>query len=223
LLFILADVCLFIGHLFIGAKPMQILMFDRQSIFIHGMKIGLQQYIPEIDIFGTCQAEQLWQKLKAHPDALLMLDGDMHGEFCCWLLEEKQRRFPHAQVLLIVSDDNKGWLQRALSYNVRAIVQREESLPTFAQTINRLRRGLPCLPDDGLIMAEVSDNKRVHLSQRQREILQLLAAGDSNKQISRTLNISTGTVKAHLESLYRRLDVKNRTQAAMVFHRVSET
>lgn len=98
---------------------MQILMFDRQSIFIHGMKIGLQQYIPEIDIFGTCQAEQLWQKLTAHPDALLMLDGDMHGEFCCWLLEEKQRRFPHAQVLLIVSDDNKGWLQRALSYNVR--------------------------------------------------------------------------------------------------------
>lgn len=202
---------------------MQILMFDRQSIFIHGMKIGLQQYIPEIDIFGTCQAEQLWQKLTVHPDALLMLDWDMHGEFCCWLLEEKQRRFPHAQVLLIVSDDNKGWLQRALSYNVRAIVQREESLPTFAQTINRLRRGLPCLPDDGLIMAEVSDNKRVHLSQRQREILQLLAAGDSNKQISRTLNISTGTVKAHLESLYRRLDVKNRTQAAMVFHRVSET
>lgn len=71
-------------------------------------------------------------------------------------------------------------------------------------------------------MAEVSDNKRVHLSQRQRS-LQLLAAGDSNKQISRTLNISTGTVKAHLESLYRRLDVKNRTRAAMVFHRVSET
>ncbi|HBM3290106.1 TPA: response regulator transcription factor [Klebsiella michiganensis] len=202
---------------------MQVLMFDRQSIFIHGMKIGLQQYIPEIDIFGTCQAEQLWQKLTAHPDALLMLDGDMHGEFCCWLLEEKQRRFPHAQVLLIVSDDNKGWLQRALSYNVRAIVQREESLPTFAQTIGRIRRGLLCLPGDGLIMAEVSDNKWVHLSQRQREILQLLAAGDSNKEISRTLNISTGTVKAHLESLYRRLDVKNRTQAAMVFHRVSET
>lgn len=202
---------------------MQVLMFDRQSIFIHGMKIGLQQYIPEIDIFGTCQAEQLWQKLTAHPDALLMLDGDMHGEFCCWLLQEKQLHFPYAQVLLIVSDDNKRWLQRALSYNVRAIVQREESLPTFAQTIGRIQRGLPCLPDDGLIMAEASDNKWVHLSQRQREILQLLAAGDSNKEISRALNISTGTVKAHLESLYRRLDVKNRTQAAMVFHRVSET
>ena len=71
--------------------------------------------------------------------------------------------------------------------------------------------------------AEARDNKWVHLSQRQREVLQLLAAGDSNKEISRTLNISVGTVKAHLESLYRRLNVKNRTQAAMIFNSISET
>lgn len=86
---------------------MQVIMFDRQSIFIHGMKIGLQQYIPEIDLFGTCQPEQLWQTLTTHPDALLILDGDMHSEFCCWLLQEKQLRFPQSQVLLIVSDNNK--------------------------------------------------------------------------------------------------------------------
>lgn len=202
---------------------MQVIMFDRQSIFIHGMKIGLQQYIPEIDLFGTCQPEQLWQTLTTHPDALLILDGDMHSEFCCWLLQEKQLRFPQSQVLLIVSDNNKNWLQRALSYNVRAIVQREEGLQTFAQAINSVLQGLLCLPGDWLMTADARDNKWVHLSQRQREILQLLAVGDSNKEISRTLNISAGTVKAHLESLYRRLDVKNRTQAAMIFNSISET
>lgn len=202
---------------------MQVIMFDRQSIFIHGMKIGLQQHIPELDIFGTCQADQLWQKLTANPEALLILDGDMHSEFCCWLLQEKQLRFPATQVLLIVSDDNKSWLQRALSWNVRGIIQRRESLQTFAQAINSIMHGLLCLPGDWLMTAEARDNKWVHLSQRQREVLQLLAAGDSNKEISRTLNISVGTVKAHLESLYRRLNVKNRTQAAMIFNSISET
>ena len=202
---------------------MQAIMFDRQSIFIHGMKIGLQQYIPEIDLFGTCQPEQLWQMLTAHPDALLILDGDMHSEFCCWLLQEKQLRFPQSQVLLTVSDNNKSWLQRALPYNVRGIVQREEGLQTFAQAINSVLLGLLRLPGDWLMTAEARDNKWVHLSQRQREVLQLLAAGDSNKEISRTLNISVGTVKAHLESLYRRLNVKNRTQAAMIFNSISET
>ncbi|QGN40189.1 response regulator transcription factor [Klebsiella oxytoca] len=202
---------------------MQIMMFDRQPVFIHGMKVGLQQYIPEVNIFGTCQAEQLWLKLSAYPQAPILLDGDMPSEFCCWLLQEKQLRFPQSQVLLVVSDDNKSWLQRALSYNVRAVIQREESLQTFAQAINSLLTGSLCLPGDWLMTMKLRDNKWVYLSQRQREILQLLAAGDSNKEISRTLNISAGTVKTHLESLYRRLDVKNRTQAARLFNDLSVT
>lgn len=41
---------------------MQVIMFDRQSIFIHGMKISLQQRIPGVSIQGVCQTEELWQK-----------------------------------------------------------------------------------------------------------------------------------------------------------------
>ena len=52
-------------------------------------------------------------------------------------------------------------------------------------------------------------------------MLKLLAAGESNKEIGRTLNISAATVKAHLELLFRRLDVKNRTQAAMCYTRLT--
>ncbi|HBS6040433.1 TPA: response regulator transcription factor [Klebsiella aerogenes] len=201
---------------------MQVIMFDRQSIFIHGMKVGLQQRIPEINIHSTCQAEQLWQLLTAHPQALLMLDGDLNCEFCCWLLQEKQQRFPHAKVLLVVSDDNKSWLQRALAWNVRAIAQREDSADMFAQIINSIMLGMMCLPGTWLMTSAERGKHAVHLSRRQQEILKLLAEGSSNKEISRTLNISAGTVKAHLESLYRRLDVKNRTQAAMAFNNVGE-
>lgn len=59
------------------------------------------------------------------------------------------------------------------------------------------------------------------LSERQREVLKLLAAGESNKEIGRNLNISAATVKAHLEALFRRLEVKNRTQAAMYYTRAT--
>ncbi len=43
---------------------MQVIMFDRQSIFIHGMKISLQQHIPGISIQSVGQAEELWQNRK---------------------------------------------------------------------------------------------------------------------------------------------------------------
>ena len=67
---------------------MQIVMFDRQSIFIHGMKISLQQRIPGVSIQGASQADELWQKLESYPEALVMLDGDQDGEFCYWLLQK---------------------------------------------------------------------------------------------------------------------------------------
>jgi hypothetical protein len=51
----------------------------------------------------------------------------------------------------------------------------------------------------------------------QREVLKLLAAGETNKEISRTLNISTGTVKAHLEALFRRLDVKSHAGSPVLY------
>ena len=54
---------------------MQIVMFDRQSIFIHGMKISLQHRIPGVSIQGASQADELWQKLESYPEALVMLDG----------------------------------------------------------------------------------------------------------------------------------------------------
>lgn len=65
---------------------MQIVMFDRQSIFIHGMKISLQQRIPGVSIQGAGQADELWQKLESYPEALVMLDGDQMVSFatgCC--------------------------------------------------------------------------------------------------------------------------------------------
>ncbi|SUI11564.1 LuxR family transcriptional regulator [Salmonella enterica subsp. enterica serovar Gallinarum] len=56
---------------------MQVIMFDRQSIFIHGMKISLQQHIPGISIQSVGQAEELWQKIESAPDALVMLDSGL--------------------------------------------------------------------------------------------------------------------------------------------------
>ena len=72
---------------------MQVIMFDRQSIFIHGMNVSLQERIPGVDVQGVSQADDLWQKLEDTPDALIMLDGDQDAEFCRNLLQQIAQRF----------------------------------------------------------------------------------------------------------------------------------
>lgn len=147
-----------------------------------------------------------------------MLDGDQDGEFCYWLLQKTVVQFPDVKVLITATDCNKQWLQEVIHFNVMAIVPRDSGVETFALAVNSTAMGMMFLPGDWRTTPEKDMKDLKSLSARQREILTMLAAGESNKEIGRALNISTGTVKAHLESLYRRLEVKNRTQAAMMLN-----
>ncbi|MGS3190662.1 response regulator transcription factor, partial [Escherichia coli] len=113
---------------------------------------------------------------------------------------------------------HQRWLQEVIHFNVLAIVPRDSTVETFALAVNSAAMGMMFLPGDWRTTPEKDIKDLKSLSARQREILTMLAAGESNKEIGRALNISTGTVKAHLESLYRRLEVKNRTQAAMMLN-----
>ncbi|EIA8463140.1 response regulator transcription factor [Salmonella enterica subsp. enterica serovar Kentucky] len=197
---------------------MQVIMFDRQSIFIHGMKISLQQHIPGISIQSVGQAEELWQKIESAPDALVMLDSGLDAEFCREVLQRIAQQFPEVKIIITAMDVSQKWLHEVMQFNVQAVVPRDSDAETFVLALNAVARGMMFLPGDWLNSTELESRDIKALSARQREILQMLAAGESNKQIGRALNISTGTVKAHLESLYRRLDVKNRTQAAMMLN-----
>jgi DNA-binding NarL/FixJ family response regulator len=195
-------------------------MFDRQSIFIHGMNVSLQQRIPGVDVHGVSQTDDLWQKLEDNPDALVMLDGDLDAEFCRSLLQQIAQRYSAVKVLVTATDCRKRWLQEVTQLNVLAIVPRDSDAETFTLALNSVAMGMMFIPRDCMTVTESNGQNIKSLSARQREILTMLAAGESNKQIGRLLNISTGTVKAHLESLYQRLEVKNRTQAAMMLNDV---
>ena len=193
-------------------------MFDRQSIFIHGMNIILQERIPGVNVQGVSQADDLWRTLEDNPDALVMLDGDFDVEFCRSLLQQIAERFAKVKVLVTATDCRKKWLQEVTQLNVLAIVPRDSDAETFTLALNSVAIGMMFIPRDCITATECGGQNIRLLSARQREILTMLAAGESNKQIGRLLNISTGTVKAHLESLYQRLEVKNRTQAAMMLN-----
>ncbi|ASE43479.1 response regulator transcription factor [Citrobacter sp. Cb008] len=197
---------------------MQLIMFDRQSIFIHGMNVILQERIPGVNVQGVSQADDLWRTLEDNPDALVMLDGDFDAEFCRSLLQQIAERFAKVKVLVTATDCRKKWLQEVTQLNVLAIVPRDSDAETFTLALNSVAIGMMFIPRDCITATECGGQNIRLLSARQREILTMLAAGESNKQIGRLLNISTGTVKAHLESLYQRLEVKNRTQAAMMLN-----
>ncbi|HFV9239217.1 TPA: response regulator transcription factor [Enterobacter mori] len=197
---------------------MRVIMFDRQSIFIHGAIHSLQKLIPEIDMTGTSQADELWAQLSASPAAIVMIDGDLIQKEGIAFLEEIIHRFPALRVVMVLARKESRWGEQMMQRNVMAIIPRNANPERFAAVLDSVSRGMICFPGEWL-RQQASQEALLTLSERQREVLKRLAAGESNKEISRSLNISAATVKAHLEALFRRLDVKNRTQAAMYYTR----
>ncbi|WP_448669570.1 response regulator transcription factor [Enterobacter mori] len=197
---------------------MRVIIFDRQSIFIHGAIHSLQKLIPEIDMTGTSQADELWAQLSASPAAIVMIDGDLIQNEGIAFLEEIIHRFPALRVVMVLARKETRWAEQMMQRNVMAIIPRNANPERFAAVLDSVSRGMVCFPGEWL-RQQASQEALLTLSERQREVLKRLAAGESNKEISRSLNISAATVKAHLEALFRRLDVKNRTQAAMYYTR----
>lgn len=197
---------------------MRVIMFDRQSIFIHGAIHSLQALIPEINMTGTRQADEFWAQLSASPAAIVMIDGNLIQNEGIAFLEEIIHRFPAIRVVMVLAKKESRWVEQMMQRNVMAIIPRHASPERFAAVLDSVSRGMVCFPGEWLSQHS-SKEALLDLSERQREVLKRLAAGESNKEISRGLNISAATVKAHLEALFRRLDVKNRTQAAMYYTR----
>ncbi|QGW89125.1 DNA-binding response regulator [Enterobacter asburiae] len=196
---------------------MRVIMFDRQSLFIHGAIHSLQTLIPEIDMTGTCQADDLWTQISASPSAIVMIDGNLMQDEGSALLEEMLQRFPAIRVILVLAKKEARWVEQLRQRNIMAIIPRNASPERFSAVLDSVSRGMVCFP--GEWVRQPSSQALSSLSERQRDVLELLAAGESNKEIGRNLNISAATVKAHLEALFRRLGVKNRTQAAMYYTR----
>ncbi|MFG6091409.1 DNA-binding response regulator [Enterobacter soli] len=196
-------------------------MFDRQSIFIHGAISRLQELIPEINLSGTSQTDELWALLSASPTSIVMIDGRFIQDDGMAMLEEIMLRFPALRVVMVLAKHDARWVEQLMQSNVTAIIPRNAHPEMISAMLESVSKGMVCFPGDWLKQPSRPQQELSSLSERQREVLKLLAAGETNKEISRTLNISTGTVKAHLEALFRRLDVKNRTQAALFYTRTA--
>ncbi|EOZ9387029.1 response regulator transcription factor [Enterobacter bugandensis] len=195
---------------------MNILMIDELPIYIHGMKNELKRVMPECTFSATHSYEDAKEVLKSTPVSIVLLDGDMDYSGFIDELDVEWPTIPVVMMFRKACDRNFNLYQH---HNIKGVVIKSLSAEKIMQVINVVLSGVICIPEQ-VIMHEATakvNSPVLMLSQRQKEVLSLLANGGTNKQIGRELNISAGTVKVHLESIFHRLQVNNRTQAAKLY------
>ncbi|HEY0754109.1 MAG TPA: response regulator transcription factor [Ktedonobacteraceae bacterium] len=180
---------------------------------------------PGIELLAEAKngREALELCLRFQPD-LALIDvrmPDMDGLATCRSIKQE---VPTTNVILITMHENPQYLLEALRAGASAYVLKDVTQRELLATIRRVLRGESVLDPDIVVrvLGHMSGEPARHahlpnvgLSPREREVLQLLAQGQTNREIARALTVSASTIKIHVEHILAKLEVSDRTQAAV--------
>lgn len=150
---------------------------------------------------------------QSRPDIVLM-DLRLPGMGGVEAIIAIRKEFPDARVIVLTTFDTDEDIFRAIQSGAKSYLLKDTPEDELAETIRAVHAGKETLP--GKVAERLAARRQqADLSQRETEVLTLLTKGRSNKEISSTLFITEDTVKAHLKTLFIKLNVKDRTEAAI--------
>ena len=207
--------------------PVRVLIADDQALFREGLRTLLSTR-PDVEVVGeAANGEEAVALVDAlHPDVVLMdlrmpvMDGIV-------ATARIRDRLPAVPVLVLTTFDDDASLFGALRAGAAGYLLKDVSSETLLAAVTAAARGEAFLQSTvtGRVVAAFarlmeSGGPRAEalvmpLSPREREILALLGTGASNKEIADRLCLAEGTVKNHVTNILTKLDVRDRTQAAL--------
>lgn len=137
--------------------------------------------------------------------------------------------FPDARIVALTGSHDPQLLMACFEAPIQGCILKEVSSQALIESLNLVRLGERIFPSELIGLLAHGDVERAqpsgqlpadgpHLSEREVQILQCLVAGDSNKVIANRLRVTEATIKVHLKSILRKINVRNRTQAAIWAH-----
>jgi DNA-binding NarL/FixJ family response regulator len=208
----------------------RIVLCDDQAIVTEGLQVILSQAPgnPGIEIVGVghdgAEAVELVERL--HPDIVLM---DLRMPIMNGIQATRQirERFPQTRVLVLTTYDDDEWVFDAVRAGAAGYLLKDTPREQLIVAIRGTAAGesyidphvagklLQQIAQPGLAPVPKS-SVLADLSERELEILRLLAAGLSNADIAEQLHLSKGTVQNYVSNIFTKLDVTDRTQAAVI-------
>ena len=208
---------------------MKILIVDDHALVRRGMGHVVRECFTEAEVVEAGNAVEAIEVMTSDNVNVALVDVRMPDSDGLELLHQMKERWPETPVIMLTSFDHAQYVRRALAEGAAGYMLKDATPEDLEQAIKvAISGGGNVLSPrviqnlfesmDGPGRGENGDSGHrpiASLTQRETDILALLAEGMSNRDISRGLFLSEKTVKAHLAAVFRKLGVTNRTQAAM--------
>lgn len=196
------------------SKPIRILIVDDHL----ALRIGLAAMLSDkahlkVVAEATDNAGAIASCAKHEPDVVLM-DLRIPGGGGVDATLAIRQRWPSTRVLIVTTFDGDEDIYRAIEAGASGYLLKGLSSAELVAAIEAVHRGATVMPPD--VAARFRERvRRKDLSPRELEVLHLIVDGRSNKEIAHELRIGEESVKTHSKSLFQKLGVADRTQAAI--------
>jgi len=216
---------------------MKILLVDDHSLINEAMRVLLTDLDPQVQVEIATDAAGAEKLVKAHMDAdLMLLDLNLPGASGTSLLESLVTQAPELKILVLSGVQDQRSVMRVLQLGAAGFIPKSMDSENLISAIRFVLSGGVYIPNDllddatqGAPMLGLPErgrdvfgkpsSTRIQLTERQEQVLQLLARGAPIKVICRELGLSEGTVKTHVTAIYRAFEASNRTEALLAARR----
>lgn len=202
----------------------QILIADDHPLFRMALKQAVMQAFPQATIVEAENIDNLERLTESGAQfAFILLDLHMpgaHGFSGLIFMRERYRSIP---LIVVSASEEPTIIHKALEYGADGFIPKSAAIDVIVQAIEKICAGERWLPSHVMPQSQPVLNEQdrdlaksiASLTPQQFRVLGMLAEGQLNKQIAFDLNVSEATVKAHMTAIFRKLGVRNRTQAVI--------
>lgn len=204
---------------------MKIIICDDQAVVRDGLEL-LLSLEKDIEVVGCAQdgAEALELTAQRQPDLVLM-DLKMPGMNGIEATRQIRARFPQVKVLVLTTYDDDEWLFDAIRAGASGYLLKDTPREKVVEAIRGTVSGRSFVDPAvaGKLLQQVASRQSQpasllteKLTERELDVLRLLAHGLTNAEIAAQLHLSEGTVRNHVSAILEKLGVSDRTQAAVI-------
>ena len=202
---------------------MRILIVDDHPMVRQGLADFLS-VSSDFEVVAQCaEAESALRALAAHAPDVVLVDLELPGRSGLWLLEEMRRRSLRALPVVLTSYADPGRVAAAVRAGARAYLLKRIDPDDLVSALRQVRGGRMVFDPEvapALAGAAASGAAAAPFTPRERDVLDALLAGLSNKEIAASLGIAERTVKGHIGALLAKLGCQDRTQAVIAAYRL---
>ena len=212
-------------------KQIRLLLIEDNRLLREGLAVMLKKQ-KDMNVVETVgNGENILAIVRKYKPEVLLLDLGLRSRNSLNLVKLVKKNFPAAKVIIMDLIPVQADVFEFVQAGVSGFILKDATVNDFLKTIRSVAKGLQVLPPNltGSLFSQIVEHaingsspstliESVRMTKRERQVIELISEGHTNKEIAQKLHLSTYTVKSHVHNILEKLALSTRVQIAKYLH-----